>query len=372
VHKLDRYISTTVLSAMSLVLLVIGGLDLLFTIIEELGDVDETYQASAALRFVLYTIPGHLYEVLPMAALIGAVIGLGVLAGSNELVIMQAAGISRGRIAFAVMKPAALLIVFGLILGEYIAPQLDMKAEVNKAIARGQQVSLSRFGYWQRDGAAFLHFNAMEPEGLMYGVTILEFDADHRIVRNITAEQALYQGPAQQDVTATDLQNNDTGNWRLENGVDMAITYDGLEVSTTLTNFTTQLRNFDLTPDLLTVLVLDPDKMMMTDLYRYAQRFARQGQDAAAYYLSFWKKLLQPFNTAVLVLVAVSFMFGPLRNASMGGKVFTAICFGLLFTILQRMLHNMSLVYQFDPVIAVLAPLLLCALVGWLLLRKSA
>ena len=368
--KLDRYISTTVLTAMGLVLLVLGGLDLLFTIIEELGDVDETYQASSALRYVLYTIPGHIYELLPMTALIGAVVGLGILAGSNELVIMQAAGISRGRIAFAVMKPAALLIVFGLILGEYIAPQLEMKAEVNKALARGQQVSLSRFGYWQRDGAAFLHFNAMEPEGVMYGVTILEFDADHRIVRNITAEQALYQGPVEQGVTS-DPQNNATGNWRLESGVDTAITYEGANVSTTLTDFATLFRNLDLTPDLLTVLVLDPDKMTMSDLYRYAQRYARQGQDAAAYYLSFWKKLLQPFNTAVLVMVAVSFMFGPLRNASMGGKVFTAIGFGLLFTILQRMLHNVSLVYQFDPVIAVLTPLLLCAIAGWSLLRKS-
>jgi lipopolysaccharide export system permease protein len=276
VHKLDRYISTTVLTAMILVLLVIGGLDLLFTIIEELGDVDDTYQASSALRFVIYTIPGHIYESLPMTALIGAVIGLGVLAGSNELVIMQAAGISRARIAFAVMKPAALVIVFGLILGEYIAPQLDMTAEVNKALARGQQVSLSRFGYWQRDGAAFLYFNAMEPQGLMYGVTILEFDADHRIVRNIVAEQAVYQGPAQ-GLVATDAQNNEAGTWRLENGVDTAIAYDGAEVSPTLTNFASQSRDLDLTPDLLKVLVLDPDKMTMTDLYRYAQRL--RGRD---------------------------------------------------------------------------------------------
>ena len=109
----------------------------------------------------------------------------------------------------------------------------------------------------------------------------------------------------------------------------------------------------------------------MADLYRYAQRFARQGQDAALYYLSFWKKLLQPFNTAVLVMVAVSFMFGPPRNVSMGARVFTAICFGLVFTIVQRMLHNVSLVYQFDPVVAVLLPLLLCGGVGWLLSQVS-
>ncbi len=357
---------------MTLVLLVIGGLDLLFTIIEELGDVDETYHAVSAASYVLYTTPGRLYELLPMTALIGSVVGLGILAGSNELVIMQAAGISRRRIAFSVMKPAALLIVFGLMLGEYIAPQLEMSAEVNKALARGEQVSLSRFGYWQRDGAAFLHFNAMESEGVMYGVSILEFDARHQITRHIVAGQALYQGAADSVVADADGQADNAGLWLLENGVDTTIAYTDGAVTTTRNNFITQPLQLDLTPDLLKVLVLVPDRMTMEDLYYYAQRFARQGQDADLYYLSFWKKLLQPFNTAVLVMVAVSFMFGSTRNVSMGARVFTAICFGLVFTIVQRMLHNISLVYQFEPFVAVLLPLLLCGGVGWLLFRKAA
>lgn len=215
-RKLDRYISKTVLGAMTLVLLVIGGLDLLFAMIEELGDVDESYSSFSAVRYVMYTMPGQLYELLPMTALIGAVAGLGILAGGNELVSMQAAGISRMRITFAVMKPAALLIVFGLILGEYIAPQLEMKAEVNKAMARGQQVSLSRYGYWQRDDSAFLHFNAMEPEGIMYGVNILEFDANHQITRNIAAEQAVYQEPVNQGRSNADPQIDQGGIWILK------------------------------------------------------------------------------------------------------------------------------------------------------------
>ena len=86
----------------------------------------------------------------------------------------------------------------------------------------------------------------------------------------------------------------------------------------------------------------------------------------------FWKKTLQPLTTAVLVLVAVSFIFGPLREATMGSRVFTAICFGLLFTILQRLVHNVALVYQFSPLTAVLLPLLLTALLGAWLFRRAA
>ena len=137
-------------------------------------------------------------------------------------------------------------------------------------------------------------------------------------------------------------------------------------------DFTVQGWDLDLTPDLLQVLIVAPDNMAISDLYRYAQRFERQGQDADSYYLSFWKKLLQPVTTAVLVLLAISFIFGPLRQATMGSRVFTAISFGLVFTILQNLVHSMSLVYQFAPLGAVLLPLVLCAGLGLYLLRRAA
>src|SRR5690606_27413300 len=114
------------------------------------------------------------------------------------------------------------------------------------------------------------------------------------------------------------------------------------------------------------------DRMTMSDLYLYAQRFERQGQDADPYWLALWKKMLQPLTTAVLVLLAITFIFGPLREATMGSRVFTAISVGLVFTILQRLVHTASLVYQFSPLAAVLLPLLLCAMIGLLLFRRAA
>jgi lipopolysaccharide export system permease protein len=251
-----------------------------------------------------------------------------------------------------------LVIVFGVVLGEFIAPPLDMRGEVDKSLASGEQVALSRYGHWERDGSAFMHFNTIAPEGVLFGVSIFVFDEQRRMVRTVNAERAVYTAQG-------------ANSWVLENGAEQVFTHEGDMVTSTRNTFTSQGWDIDLTPELLKVLIIDPDRMAISDLYRYAQRFERQGQDADAYYLAFWKKALQPLTTLVLVLIAVSFIFGPLRQATMGLRVFTAICFGLGFTILQNLVHTMSLVYQFAPLLGVTLPLLACALLGLFLFRRT-
>lgn len=361
--RLDRHIGTAVLGAMAVVVLVLGGLDLLFTSIQEFGETSGGYGAVAALSYVLMLFPSHLYEMLPMTALIGALAGLGSLAAGNELVAMQAAGVSRRRIAIAVMKPSVLVMVLGVLLGEVVAPPLEVRAEVAKALAQGEQVALSRYGHWERDGTAYMHFNAIEPEGILYGVSIFEYDGQQRLLRSVNAERAVYDGAGTEAGSYA---------WRLEDGIDARYQHDTEAVASTLEHFATQDRVLDLSPELLQVLIVNPDRMAMRDLYRYASRFERQGLDAAPYFLALWKKMLQPLATAVLVLLAISFIFGPLREATMGSRVFTAISVGLAFTILQRLVHSVSLVYQLSPLLAVLAPLLLCALFGLAFIRRAA
>jgi lipopolysaccharide export system permease protein len=358
--RLDRHIARHVLAAMALVLLVLGGLDLLFTAVDELGDTSERYGTIAALQYVLLTFPRHIYELLPMTSLIGALVGLGILATGNELVVMQSAGVSVQRIVLAVMKPALLVMVFGVLLGEYVAPGFELRAEVGKSVTSGEQMGLSRYGHWERDDAMFLHFNTMEADGVLLGVSLLEFDAQQRIVRSVEAARAVYPGSAA------------PGLWSLEEGRELTFEYGaGTPTASSQRSFVALEQALDLTPEVLRVLVVDPDRMAMRDLWRHAGRFERQGQDASPYYLAFWKKVLQPVTTALLVLVAISFIFGPLREATMGSRVFTAICFGLAFTILQRLMHNIALVYQLPPLLAVALPLLLTGLLGLYFFRRA-
>jgi lipopolysaccharide export system permease protein len=357
-QTLDNYIRNTVFLSMLLVLLALGSLDFIFTVFDEIGETTERYQTRDALKYVLSIFPRHIYELLPMTALFGALIGLGAMASSNELVIMQAAGIKVGRIVWAVMKPTAMIMVLGLGLGEFIAPPLELKGEVGKAIAHGEETVLSSTGFWDRDGNEYMHFNAIEPDGVLHGVSVYEYD-QQRLLSSTFATTAVY------------VEDADFSHWLLQEGRKTVFTRSEEGTNSSNSSFVSTQWQVDITPDLLQVMIIDPDKMAISDLYRYAQRFNSQGQDASPYLLSFWKKILQPLATAALVLVAISFIFGPLREATMGSRVFTAICFGLGFIILQRLLNTVSLIYQFNPFLAVLVPVLLIALIGTVMLRRA-
>jgi lipopolysaccharide export system permease protein len=355
-HKVDAYIRNSVLMAMLLVLLVLAGLDLLFTVFDELGGTNERYQTSDALLYVLLTFPRHVYDLLPMTALMGALIGLSVLATSNELVVMQSAGVKTVRIVWAVMKPAMLVMLAGLIIGEYIAPPLDLKAEVNKSIANSDELVLSPFGNWQRDGDDFLHFNAMEPDGVLHGVSIYSFNDNQELTANTIADSARYENSG----------------WILEDVRRTAFVQNTDGAQSEIESYETYRWEVDISPELLQLMIVDSSTLAITDLYQYAQRFVDQDQDATEYFLAFWEKVMQPLSTGVLVLVAISFIFGPLREATMGSRVFTAVSFGLLFIILQKLFRTVTLVYHFNPFIAVLIPIIFSAGLGLYLLRKAA
>lgn len=360
--RLDRYIARQVMAAMLLVLLVLGGLDLLLTTVDELGNTEAGYGTWQVLHFMLYTTPRHLYELLPLSALIGALAGLGSLAATNELVGMQAAGYSRWQITRAVMQPAMLVMVAGLVMGEYVAPRLEIGAQIDKKLALGLKVGLSRYGHWQRDGGTYVHFNSVETSGVLHGVTLFEFDREQRLVHQVTAESAIYQG------SSNDTDDHHT--WQMHNGIDTLFSYQGTEVSKSLQKFAGRPWQLDLTPDLLQELVIDPDDMSISELWRFANRFFQQGLDSARYFQGFWRKSLQPLNTGVLVLLAISFIFGPLRSATMGSRVFIAICLGLVVTIGQKLLQNLGLVYHMPPLSTVLLPILLSFLIGIVLLNR--
>lgn len=320
---LDRYIRKTLILSVLMVLLTLSGLFLMFNLFDELSSTDQGYQALDAVLYSLLTFPRLIYELLPFSALIGALAGLGVMASSHELVVMQAAGIKVSRIVWSVMQPSALIMLFGFCLGEFVAPALELKAEVAKAIASGEEVILSRYGFWERENNEYMHFNAIDPSGLLHGVTIYELDDERNRVSDTVAQFAEFH------------QDNEQSYWVLIDGHKTEFPLAGYSLpeladvpelnvdedrAGSSFKFERLVWNSGLSPELLQLLIIDTDKMAIFDLYRYASRFESQGQDASAYQLSFWKKLLQPLTTGALILVAVSFIFGPLREATMGSR----------------------------------------------------
>ena len=350
--KLDRYIGSSVFVAILAVLGIILGLATLFAFIDEMGDASDTYTLLDVLSYVLLTAPRRLYDMLPMAALIGCLIGLGSLASNSELTIMRAAGVSIGRIVWAVMKPMLVLMVAGVLIGEYVAPATESAAQANRSLAQGSgDAQSARHGLWHRQGDEFIHVNSVQPNGVLYGVTRYHFDKERHMLSASFSKRAEF----------------DKDHWQLS---DVTTTLFH-EKSTEVVTAPVERWEIALSPQLLSTVVMAPESLSISGLWGYIHYLADQGLNNGRYWLAFWVKVLQPLVTAALVLMAISFIFGPLRSVTLGQRVFTGVLVGFTFRIVQDLLGPSSLVFGFSPLFAVLVPAGVCALAGVWLLRRA-
>jgi lipopolysaccharide export system permease protein len=351
-RRIDRYVMRSVGSAILLVMVVVLSLDMIFAFIGELEDTRNQYQTLQALWYVFLTLPRRIYDYLPLGAFMGCLIGLGAMASASELTVIRAAGVSLRRIVWSAMKPALVVVLLGVILGEYVAPPAERYAQSEKAVALGSGKNVaSRYGVWYREGNVFMHLNAVQPNGVLHGVSLFRFDDAMRLLSSSFAERAIYQRDY----------------WLLENVRTTVVEQDHTRLETH------PLLRWDtgLSPQVLSVLIVKPEDLSMSGLYTYATYLGEQGLNADPYWLAFWKKALMPLGTAVMVLVAISFIFGPLRSVTMGFRVFTGLLVGLVFKYLQDLLGPMSVVYGFNPMLAVLIPIAISAVAGALLMRRA-
>ena len=350
--KLDRYIGSSVFMAILAVLGIILGLATLFAFIDEMGDASDTYTLLDVMSYVLLTAPRRLYDMLPMAALIGCLIGLGSLASNSELTIMRAAGVSIGRIVWAVMKPMLVLMVVGVLIGEYVAPATESAAQANRSLAQGSgDAQSAKHGLWHRQGDEFIHVNSVQPNGLLYGVTRYHFDKERHMLSASFAKRAEF----------------DKDHWQLSDVTTTVFHEKSTEV------VTAPIERWDvaLSPQLLCTVVMAPESLSISGVWGYIHYLDDQGLNNGRYWLAFWVKVLQPLVTAALVLMAISFIFGPLRSVTLGQRVFTGVLVGFTFRIAQDLLGPSSLVFGFSPLFAVLVPAGVCALAGLWLLRRA-
>lgn len=350
--RLNRYIGQTVLFSCLVVLLAIIGLDVLFAFVDELKDLNQYYTLDVAVRYVLLSIPGSVYEFIPLASLVGCLIGLGMLASSSELTVMRAAGVSKFRIVRSVSRPVVLLIVIAGLIGEFVVPLTGQQATVEKAKAHSGGHSVgTQYGVWHREGNWVMHFNAIERNGLVHGLTLYEFDQQRRLLTASFIKEAEYE----------------QGFWKLQ---QMRTTYFEGDQTRVLVQ-PEQRWESELKPEFLELLSMAPEDMSVHNLRGFIDYMNSQGIKASAHELAFWSKLMQPLAIFSLVLIAVSFVFGSLRSVTMGQRVLVGILVGLVFKFSQDLLGPASTVYGFPPVIAVLTPIGFCILAGFWMLRRG-
>ncbi|MBY8142724.1 LPS export ABC transporter permease LptG [Vibrio fluvialis] len=351
---LDWYIGRTIIATTILVLTTFIGLSGIIKYVEQLRKVGNgTYDLMQALLFVVLSIPRDIEMFFPMAALLGALIGLGALAASSELVVMQAAGFSKLDIGLSVLKTAVPLMIIITLLGEWGAPQAQKAARDLRAFATsGGQILSVRTGVWARDANDFIFIGKIDDNHL-YDLNMWRFDEQKQLRTVIFAKQVDYLGENEwmmKNVEVTDMNN------------DVVITKQSLPQYSWETS---------LAPDKLAVVTVKPEELALSGLYDYVHYLKASEQDASRYELAFWRKITQPFSIAVMMLMALSFIFGPLRSVTMGARILSGVIAGFTFYISSEFFGPLSLVYGIPPVFGAVAPSLVFLTIALLLLRRK-
>ncbi len=344
----SRVTGMAMLGAVFLLLL----LQVLFSYLGELGDLKGSYTAWAALRYVLWESPRYLYELLPIAALMGSVIGLGTLASNSELVIMRAAGQSLWTIVSWVLRPAVALMLASLLISEWLIPYSNERAQAVRSES-SRSVTLGEVrGYWIREKDRFVYVEYANSAGQLRQVETLQFDADQHLMRSLTAAEGQYQQGQQ---------------WQLQQVQQAILQADGVAVVKQ-----DQLLSMELAlqPRFMHLVTQSPEALAPSQLWAYIQYLGQQGQVPAAYRLALWQKMTAPFALAALVVLACSFIFGPLRQQSVGFRLVIALFVGLGFRYLQDFLGYASLIYNVSAGWFVALPIVLLLMVGAFALRR--
>ncbi|WP_223669662.1 LPS export ABC transporter permease LptG [Kangiella shandongensis] len=361
------YIGKTILATSIITLVTLAIIRVLFALIDESGDFDKgSYAFMDGLSYALLLSPQYIYEFFPMAILIGSIAGLGILASHSELTVMRAAGKTTWQIIGAALSYGLLLIAFSVFLGEYVAPKTTLMAEnIRNRALYGEQFVDSNQGLWLKDGAHMVHVGEVMGSSQLSDVTVYEFNRANELTRLIHADTARLNDAV----------------WTLQNG---DVTQLGVEVETNSdeesrlgTNvvsripFSNQQWETSINLDNLSALRVEPENMNIVNLYQYRQYLAGNGLDTKSYDLAFWQKVFQPISTAVMIILAASFIFGPMRSVSMGARVLVGVLTGMVYFFAVRSFGPVSLVAGVPAFLGAMMPPLIFAVAAWYLLKKA-
>ena len=350
---IHKYLTKTVISTIFLVVLLLLGLEIFIEFTREFPDVGTgDYGLLQVFAYVPMMLPLDVYQLFPMAGLLGSMMGLGILASHSELVVMRASGMSIFDITKAVLKAAALLAIVMFIVGEVFAPLLQHKANIYKteALGSGQTLVTRHGGIWVRTGNNFVHIDKVLSRGQIEGITRYTFNDENRLQLSSFANSGQYENKKWifYNVQQTNFQDNGTTNQ----------------------NFAKQQWDMNLSPKLLGIADIDTDQKSLPELYTYIQYLKQSGLNYNNYQFTLWQRIFQPLATLVMILLAVPFVFGPLRTVTMGLRILTGIVMGFGFYILNQFVGPMSMVYQIPPFIAAILPTVVFSLLGAFMINK--
>ena len=352
---LDRYIGGTILRQSSLVFIVLMGIFLFVMFIEELADIGVgNYGFSSVFRFVALSAPRIAYETFPMVALIGTILGLSSLAVGSELVVIRASGVSLARITGSVLRIGGFFMVVVILVGEFINPWSESAAQQGRAEALERAIDQNNsYGLWFRDGRKYVNVGEVLPDLTLLRIRIFEFNIENRLVSMEYAGEGSYQDNV----------------WKLPKVQKTTIDAAG---KSDIEDLYQEEWSTAMTPQMMSAFLITPEQLSIQQLRRYMTYLRENSQDTRPYQLAYWQKLTLPLSTAVMVVLAIPFVFGSLRSGSMGRNLFIGIMVGLVFYVVNKAFGYIVLGYGVSPIIGAALPTFILFVAALFMYRRVA
>lgn len=343
---LSRYVIKAVLGNTALVMLVLMALSGLYLFITQQDDIGVgTFSVEDAFMFVGLNLPKYAFDLLPIAALIGALLALGNLARTLELIVVRAAGVSTMRIALWTAMAGVILMLFTGVIGELVAPQMEQYGRQLKTFAKFNDYSMAgNRSAWAKDGDMMISVRQQSADNRYGGVYVFKFDAQRRL-----------RGVGHASSASIDANNR----WQLENYVESQLADERVQTSK---EPETQLQT-RLSPEFLGLAVLEPESLPGRGLYSYIEHLKANGLDARSYETAFWARIARTVAVAIIVVLAVPFAFGPMRSTGTGARTVVGIMIGVVFFLLAKMLESGGEVFNMSPLMVAWLPTALLAII---------
>lgn len=334
------YIGRAMVSHMTMVLLVLLSLYFFTTLMSEMGSVGKgSYTTLNAVIYSAMLLPRQAYELFPLVALVGSILGIGSLASSNEVTVLRAAGVSIKQLTLIVMKSGLLIILLVILMGETLAPYLEKEAQQQRLSLLSRTVSMSSTnGLWARDGNDFININSLVPGG--YANEIKRYRFDGTILLGVDyADRGVYEDNA----------------WKVGPVVKTQI-HDNRVVTEKVDE---ERWVSSLTPDIVGVAAVIPENLALWELFGFIDYMKANGLASERYETAMWMRLFSPLATGGMILLALPFVFGPLRTVTIGQRVMVGSLVGILFYLMNGVFSRLGVLFDVEPFISVGIPILL-------------
>jgi lipopolysaccharide export system permease protein len=323
-----------------------------FDLIQELDTLGHgNYGINNMLVFVLLSIPGHIYDVAPVAVLVGMMYSLSTLGRDSELVVMRVSGMSLYDIGFTLIKVGLVFTIITFLVGELITPISEKMAQKMRIQATDSVVAQDfKSGLWIKDGKSFVNVQTVMPDASLINVSIYEFDDKFRLRSINKAETGRYIEKKWDLSQVSQTQFNYAQN--IENNNVKTVKY------------AKAYWNSLIRPELLNVLLVLPEKMSAWDLYAFIKHLAKNNQKTTRYEMALWSKMVYPLACIVMVIIALPFGFLQQRAGGISAKIFTGIALGVVYHIMNRVFMNVGVLNDWSPIFSAITPTLLFLLAG--------